>query len=103
MAFATAQTSTQHLDVILTSSADNGQAWSTPVRVSGLTNQDDHFQPQLAVAADGSVSWDPARGDTRGFVGERQGLVIGNGSVYLTWNDGRNGPLQIFTAMMPLV
>ena len=138
VAFATAQTSTQHLDVILTSSADNGQTWSTPVRVNGLTNQDDHFQPQLAVAPDGSVnvsyftlshglvslflasstthgqtfqhnqqitnaSWDPARGDNRGFVGERQGLAIGNGSAYLTWNDGRNGPLQIFTAMMPLV
>lgn len=53
--FATNHTGTGHMDVVLTRSADGGQTWSAPVRVNDQTNQDDHFQPQLAVTPDGTV------------------------------------------------
>ncbi|MBV9711629.1 MAG: exo-alpha-sialidase, partial [Ktedonobacteraceae bacterium] len=45
-------------DILLTTSTDHGQTWSTPVRVNDdpLQNGANQFQPQLAVAPDGMVS-----------------------------------------------
>ena len=45
-------------DVLMTTSKDSGQTWSTPVRVNDDPVQDgaNQFQPQLAVAPDGVVS-----------------------------------------------
>lgn len=45
-------------DVLLTTSKDSGQTWSTPVRVNDDPMEDgaNQFQPQLAVAPDGVVS-----------------------------------------------
>ncbi|HLH62944.1 MAG TPA: hypothetical protein VKV20_14780 [Ktedonobacteraceae bacterium] len=45
-------------DILLTTSKDSGQTWSTPVRVNDdpVGNGANQFQPQLAVAPDGVVS-----------------------------------------------
>ena len=45
-------------DILLTTSIDSGQTWSTPVRVNDDPLEDgaNQFQPQLAIAPDGVVS-----------------------------------------------
>jgi hypothetical protein len=48
---------TGNANVMLTSSIDGGQIWSTPIKVNdNVTSTVDEFQPNLAVAADGTVS-----------------------------------------------
>ena len=48
---------TRHTDVLLWRSPDGGRAWAGPVRVNDdpLTDQADHFQPQIAVTSHGTV------------------------------------------------
>jgi hypothetical protein len=43
-------------NVILTASYDGGQTWSAPIQVNDNATPVDEFQPNLAVAADGTVS-----------------------------------------------
>jgi hypothetical protein len=43
-------------NVMLTASYDDGATWATPVRVNDNAGRADEFQPNLTVAADGTVS-----------------------------------------------
>ena len=43
-------------NVLLTASYDNGATWSAPIQVNDNTSSVDEFQPNLAVASDGTVS-----------------------------------------------
>jgi hypothetical protein len=49
---------TRDADILLTTSKDDGQSWSTTIRVNddAVRNGANQFQPQLAVAPDGVVS-----------------------------------------------
>jgi hypothetical protein len=47
-------TPSPHTDIMLSRSADNGRQWSAPIALNDST-RGDRFEPQIAVAANGSV------------------------------------------------
>ncbi len=67
---------TRHTDVLLWRSLNGGRTWAEPMRVNDdpLSDQADHFQPQIAVTAHGTV-----------YV-SYFALVRGRVDVYLAWS-----------------
>jgi hypothetical protein len=56
------------------------------------------FNPGSGTQGKGSTG---GKGGGAGWIGDYQGLAAGPGNVYLLWNDGRSGNLEIYAAAVP--